>query len=277
MKRYLSLVFFFCLAFTYTLEAQTEVKMSTEKVIIDGQKYYIHTVETGQTLFSISRAYNVRVSDIKAANSEITETLKPGSVVRIPIFNEYVSNLSYITYVVKPGDTLYSLCRQYGITLDEFYELNDALKKNQPLKAGQKVKLPSTIVESQISDDCIDTAKYICHLVIKGETLYSLSKKYNVTNEEIFDANPSLDGNKLKIGMVLQIPKATNYVPTQEKQLIDSLAKVNSKEMRYNDEDYIDVDDFDEIISEINAYCDSASWYKCKKDFEISILQKCNI
>ncbi|MDR2010322.1 MAG: LysM peptidoglycan-binding domain-containing protein [Bacteroidales bacterium] len=267
MKKYLSVVIFLCL--TFTVCAQIQIERSTEKVIISGQKYYMHTVKTGQTLYSISRAYNVRVSDIKAANPEINETLKPESVIKIPIFNEYDSGSEHIIYVVRPGDTLYSLCRKYGITLDDFYVINDDLKKNTPLKAGQKIKLPSAIVENQITDDCIDTTKYICHLVIKGETLYSLAKKYSVTNEEIFDANPSLDGNKLKVGMVLQIPKITSHTPSYHELFIDSLSKVNSKDIASLEDEYID---FDDEIAELKNYCDSALWYKNKKDFKVAIL-----
>ena len=62
----------------------TKVEISTEKAKINNKVYYIHTIIKGQTLYSISKAYNVTIEQIKEANPSVTEELKTGSVLYIP-------------------------------------------------------------------------------------------------------------------------------------------------------------------------------------------------
>jgi LysM repeat protein len=124
MKKVFYILFFITLPLS-SLFSQTGVEISTEKVIIDGQKFYMHTVAQGNTLYSISKAYGVAEADIKTTNIELGENpLKLGQVLKIPVLNELTADGKHIIYTVKPGDTLYSLCRKYGITEVDFYSIN---------------------------------------------------------------------------------------------------------------------------------------------------------
>lgn len=266
MKKILSTILFSF--FVLIISAQAQVERSTEKIVIEGKKYYIHTIQSGHTLYSISKAYGVSVDEINAANPDIEEKLKLGQTIKIPIFDPNDKKNKYITYVIKPGDTLYSLCRKYNITTDVFFEINSDLKSDAPLKTNQKVKLPKYIIENQITEDCIDTAKYTCHLVIKGETLYGISKKYNVTKEEIINANPDISNRSLKVGEIIQIPKISKYIPNKDEIFIDSLSKVNQKESSNKN---VTITDNTEKTNN-TLPCDSSKWYKNRKSFEISIL-----
>jgi LysM repeat protein len=258
MKRILNILLFVVIPVFY-ISAQTEVSISTEKVVIDGQKFYLHTVESGQTLFSICKAYKVTEEEIILSNPEIqNKTLKLGQVVKIKINDEVSSDGKHIVYTVKPGDTLYSLCRKYGITEEEFYLINTDVKKNKALKIGQEIKFPVKVIEDKIPDAIKDTVNFVYHLIDKGETVYGLTKKYNVTKEELIAANPDFDGISLKVGDVLKIPKKALIISNDQQNFVDSLGNVN-----YNAPDT--------VVKEVN-YCEEKDWFTHGKNFEIVML-----
>lgn len=97
--------------------AQILIKKSEKIVNINGKEYYLHTVEKGQTLFSISKAYNVDVRDIYEANPELENTLSSGQKIYIPThhihsiqFGSESNNLH--KHQVAKGETLYGLAKK---------------------------------------------------------------------------------------------------------------------------------------------------------------------
>ncbi len=111
-----------------------------------------HTIQRGETLYSLARKYGVSVSDITAANG-ITDATKvnAGQSIRIPTKSSFVPNssVSSVTatdeYKIQRGDTYYSLSRKYGISVNELLEMND-LEANSVLKIGQVLKVPTKSV-----------------------------------------------------------------------------------------------------------------------------------
>ncbi|HNQ67180.1 MAG TPA: LysM peptidoglycan-binding domain-containing protein [Bacteroidales bacterium] len=241
------------------LIGQTNIEISTEKVIIDGKKYYLHNVEEGQTLYSICRAYKISEEEILLNNPEIkNKSIKMGQALKIPVIEEVTTDGKYIVYLVKPGDTLYSLCRKYEITEDEFYLLNSDLKQNKALKIGQEIKFPIKVIEDKISDPDKDTVNFYYHLVEKGETVYGLSRTYNVTKEELMEHNPEFDGMKLMVGEVLKIPKKSGAINEDLNRIVlDSIAKIN-----FVNEDTVKLSD---------DFCNQENWFKNGKNFNIVI------
>jgi LysM repeat protein len=258
MKKIFYLLFFVALPLS-SLFSQTGVEISTEKVIIDGQKFYMHTVAQGNTLYSVSKAYGVKEADLKIANPEIGDSpLKLGQVLKIPVVNEVSSDGKHILYTVKPGDTLYSLCRKYGVTEVDFYSINPDLKQGKALKVGQEIKFPYAVVEDKINQQDKDTSKFHYHLVEKGETVYGLTRTYQVTKEELMAANPDFDGVKLLVGDVLRIPKKDGLLINENNPVIDSLANIN----------FIPVDTTPDPLK----VCEESNWFKNGKNFEVVIL-----
>ena len=154
--------------------------------VIDSDSNYItYTVVNGDTLYSIAKRYNTTVDEIKSLNNLTSNILKVGEVLRIPDTNDY------ITYTVVSGDTLYSIARKYNTTVDEIKNLNNLT--NNILKIGEVLKIPN------------NTNNYTSYIVNKGDTLYSIARKYNTTVDEIKRLN-NLQDNILKIGEVLKIP-----------------------------------------------------------------------
>ena len=110
--------------------------------------------------------------------------------------NECVTGQTGSTYTVASGDTLYSIARKYNTTVDKIKSLNNLTSNT--LSIGQILKVPS-------SNENIPNT----HIVVSGETLYSIARKYNTTVDEIKRLN-NLTSNILSIGQVLKIPSSSN-------------------------------------------------------------------
>ena len=112
----------------------------------------------------------------------------PGYTNITPPQEEEPSNL--ITYIVKSGDTLYSIAKRYNTTVDELKKINN-LSSNM-LSIGQQLLIPST-------------ENYITYYVKSGDNLYSIARTYNTTVDQIKKLN-NLTSDLLSIGQVLLIP-----------------------------------------------------------------------
>lgn len=101
-----------------------------------------------------------------------------------------------ITYTVKKGDTVYSIATAHNTTVEDIYRLNP--KAQNGIKKGDKLKIPK--VRRKASG-------YSSHLIEAKETLYSVSKMYNISVDELKNANAGLDENTFQKGKTIQIPK----------------------------------------------------------------------
>lgn len=93
-----------------------------------------HTVQAGDTLYSIASQYGTTVDAIKQANNLTSNNLTIGRVLIIP------TSTAYTTYTVKSGDTLYRIAMQYNTTVDKIKDVNNLTSNN--LSIGQKLLIP---------------------------------------------------------------------------------------------------------------------------------------
>ncbi len=255
-----------------TLSAQVNVEISQEKVLENGQKFYLHTVQQGQTLYSICKAYSAKEKDVLNANPELQlGTLSIGQVIKIPIENEISKDGKYIVYTVKKGETLYSLLKRFETTEKEFYEANPKLSRNESIRAGDEIYFPmkekkneNVIVkkpEEEPTPNIItprDNAKYIYHTVAKGETLYKITKQYDISLDELVAENPTLADRPLSIGETIRVPR---------KQAADNqiVAVTPGSDDNYGDNTH--------RITPVEAeQPDTANVLTGKKDFSIALL-----
>lgn len=110
-----------------------------------------------------------------------------------------IGGVKYTIHDVAKGETLYSLSRKYGVTVDEIKSANDILAAG--LKAGQRIKIPVAKAE----EPAVEQKSVRLHKVVRGETLYSLSKLNDLTVEELRAANPHIRKG-LKAGQLIEIP-----------------------------------------------------------------------
>ena len=148
MRRILFVVMLFVLG---TAVAQGSIRISNQTQRINNKEYYVHIVEQGQTLFSIARAYGLKYYD--AVIKTDIHLMKVGDTVWLPK-NEYsvaavtakagsvAAPASRVHYIkVEPGQTLYGISKEYGVTVEKIMEANPELR-GQQLQAGQMLKIP---------------------------------------------------------------------------------------------------------------------------------------
>lgn len=188
----------------------------------------VHEVKAKETLFSLSKEYNVSVDDIKKANGATLDNgLQIGQKVIIPAKGSGVAAQvkeakkeekkknapSYFYHVVEAGETKYSIAKQYGMSLQLLEELNPEVKDTLPL--GFKLKLDkNAVVEKEEAAPVATPAKkfYKEFTVQPKETVYSITKDNNITEAEFYALNPQAkDG--LKEGMVIKLPIASGDGP----------------------------------------------------------------
>ncbi|MCW3082910.1 MAG: hypothetical protein JWP12_276 [Bacteroidetes bacterium] len=127
-------------------QESTEIHKTRSSATIGGIKYYLHTVEKGQTLFAIAKFYGIDVNDLVIENPDAIDGLKPGQILKIPFEKKKVTlatvdTSNYSMHKVEPGQTLYAITKQYGVDAEKLKLLNPELKDG--LKAGQMLKIPS--------------------------------------------------------------------------------------------------------------------------------------
>ena len=150
-KRILFL-FLAILSFTQVLISQfqpTPVVRSKNRVTVSGKNFYLHEVLKGQTLYGITKAYEVTEDEIKKENPDLNKkSVFPGMVLRIPDNTSRTAGMSaakgirYVEHTVKPKENLYSIARDLGVRPDEIRDLNPDLKGG--LKTGQVILVPAT-------------------------------------------------------------------------------------------------------------------------------------
>lgn len=158
--------------------------------------FIIYTVSSGDTLYGIARKYNLSVNDIIDYNDLSSTNLEIGKQLLIPVVKENNN-----TYIVKSGDTLYTIANRYGISINELKEYNNLTSNN--LSIGQRLSIPP-------KEEINNTTLYV---VKPGDSLYSIANKYNTTVSDIMKLN-NLKTNLLNIGMVLKIPYASGITYT---------------------------------------------------------------
>lgn len=197
----------------------TEVIRSKEKTLVNGKVYYIHTVQKGQTLYSISKAYEVSQDLIRQENPNIDPAaLKEGLVLRIPAQANSVAPVypqnreDFIDHKVRKGQTVYSLARKYRVDEELIYRYNPWAK--QGIQPDQTIWIPKKEMQAVVTEES-QAPGFFYHTVKDNETLYSLAVLYNVTESDIVDQNLFLkDG--LKTGQVLKIPRITSRPEVSE-------------------------------------------------------------
>ncbi len=176
---------------------------------IDGKEYFFHAVLRGQTLFSIARAYGVTVDDILEENPDVNpQQMRSDQIIRIPVIKEIdpnkvqsstVTETEYISHQVRRRETVYGISRQYGITE------NELLGHNPQIRSGLKTNMILKIPREKPT-----TLHFIEYRVPQLQTIYSITREFNVSLEELEKLNPELREG-LKAGQILKIP--VDYTP----------------------------------------------------------------
>lgn len=242
MKKYFILLFLgFVCSFLTPVSAQEPVQVTVSERVIsrDGKTFRVHTVERGQTLYRISKAYDVPMAEITRYNPEAATALKPGMELLIPITapGDDKPSSSYIFHVTRKGETLEEIAAIYGVTQDAILRLNPELKGARPAP-GQTLKIPMDYSGyTEFRPDTINRLpgqEFKEHVVAEKETLYGISRLYNVTIADLIEWNPFVQdglkaGQVLRIGKSATVSRITDFIEyhVQKKESLYGIARKN--------------------------------------------------
>lgn len=188
----------------------------------------IHTVNKGQTLYSISKLYNTTVEGIVRMNPGSESTLSIGQELRIPRTVKENSQKTIVNkdddgriyHTIQSGETLYRLGKLYGITPQEICDANPGLSTYN-FRVGETIRIPRIAENSEMNTAKEEVNKNeakaeqegytqydrrIKHIVKKGETVESIAQKYGSTANDILAANPAITDGKLQKKDIVIIP-----------------------------------------------------------------------
>ncbi len=172
---------------------------------VDQNSTFTHTVVKGETVYSISRMYHTTVNEITRYNPGASEGILEGQVLTIPqrrLISE-VKEENYRYHTILPKETLYSVSKTYHLQPEDVMRANPGLSV-ETFTIGKTIRVP--FFESyEVITPYENQTTNINHLVLKGETLYSIARNYNVEVAEIERMNPMLSAG-LKTNMQLIIP-----------------------------------------------------------------------
>ncbi|MEN8138825.1 MAG: LysM peptidoglycan-binding domain-containing protein [Bacteroidota bacterium] len=225
-----------------------------------GDKVY-HKVAPKETLYSLSKKYNVEIKDLYEANPSLVDGLKIGMTLLIPSSKKVVEvkrdASKFILHVIEPKETRWGLCHKYGITEEELIENNPKIA--QSVNIGDTVWIPKSNVKEIVREEDINY-NYTYYEVKPKDTNYGLSKKFGVDISVLKKENPNIAGG-LQIGMVLKIPKAPREVYDTSKfeqktyTNLPNDAKLSSKE-KIEELDKFDIPRVVDVVMMLPFYLD---------------------
>ena len=201
--------------------------------------YFLHTITKGQSLYSISSMYNVSIDDIVRLNPGSDKQIREGAALKIP---QAVSNNSDkpVFHTIQAGETLYRLSVKYNITTQAICEANPGLS-SENFRSGQVIIIPVQSASKTEKETPKATTKEETtvkmndwkdmHKVERKETIYSISREYGITEEELIAANPELKNGKLKRGTFLFIPYGKNEQKTQQTESKPTVQELTNEEI----------------------------------------------
>ena len=198
------------------------------------QNQQIHTVSSGETLYSISRALDVTVAELRSWNNLTSDGLAIGQeliyyteaelqVEEPPVPEDVGESLISVStpqeneyYTVKSGDNLTTIARAHDMTLSELRELNnisgDLLRIGQQL-AVRKVKDSVAPSASEYSDENAPQGSFVIYTVETGENLDDVLAKFEMTASELQQLNPEVNINSLDRNqrITVLLPPSSNF------------------------------------------------------------------
>lgn len=134
--------------------------------------YKVYEVSFGDTLDSIAKKFNTTVYELKNINN-IT-SLTAGQLIVVPNYND---NEYFDVYVIKKGDTLYSIALNNNVTVSDLANIN-GINKDDYIYPGQEILVPKNDIKMIVTD--------------KEDTLESISKKMGIKQDELITQNEIL-------------------------------------------------------------------------------------
>lgn len=206
---------------------------SRSVVYVNGAKYYVHTVQPGQTLYSLGKLYGVSEKLILERNPSLSSGLRAGESIKIPVVESGAPEQAaqpeqllsrkvrktFDMHQVRRGETLYGISKRYSISVGTILEDNPSLDPVR-LRAGEMLLIRKKAVgktdeaeneaawqdyRDRLNRDAGSGTAY--HIVEPGETVYGLARRFGTTVEELCAMN-GITPQELRSGAMIRIPVA---------------------------------------------------------------------
>lgn len=174
--------------------------------------FFTHTVEAGETVYSISKIYHVTPEDIYSLNPEVKNGLRSGSTLKIP--QDKTDQKFSRFHTIAKGETLYQLTQLYHVSAEDICLANPGLSASN-FKVGEVVVIPPSkdapVQQATTTSGTLGVLNSGCkemHRVKRKETIYSIARDYGLTPEALIKANPDMKAADytLKKGDLVCIP-----------------------------------------------------------------------
>jgi LysM repeat protein len=175
---------------------------------INGKVFVVHSVGEKETLYGISRRYGTTVESILQYNPTADAGLEIGQILKVPYTKKSgapsttASSGNSTTHTVAAKETMFSISKTYGVSIEEIKQWNNLT--DNALSIGQQliIKKPTSSIGVQ-PPPAVSSKKGV-HIVAAKETMFSISKQYGITLQQLKDWN-RLEGNDISIGQELLI------------------------------------------------------------------------
>lgn len=186
-------------------KATPSPNVQTEKT-----EFIYHVVKKSETVYSISRQYNVPFASIYQYNPESKNELLENEIILIPkqLSDTKTDGLiredsSYYYHQIQAQETPYSLARRYHSNVNDILTLNNLAVEN--FNAGLIIRIPKAHVQTAGERSANETGEYFMHRIEQGDTFYSYQRRFGVTQEQLVALNPALKEGLLA-GLIIKVP-----------------------------------------------------------------------
>ncbi len=184
------------------------------------KKYVSYTIKSGETMKSIAKDNDIKVRDLLRLNPDVSRKPEPNTVIIIPnknkVSNVITNNSDKKTHTVKKKETLFSISQKYGISVEELKKANNLTGNH--ISYGRELVIPLKKAEETI-DVPVETSKNteveevetvvetkdVFHTVAKGDTVFNLTRRFDISDEKLFEMNPTVKTEGLKLGMIIKV------------------------------------------------------------------------
>ena len=216
-------------------------------VYIDGVKYKVYSVVQGDTLYSLSKRFDVSIDRITEANPLLSDGLKAGQTLKIPqqiaVEAKKIDKQTkrqFRTYVVRKGDTLYSISRLYEISIETLIADNDnidparlavgqtlLIRRSEIGRTNETTAKQELVQQEQVMNSVVVIEDYKYHLVHSGETAENIASRFGTSVEQLLQLNNFKSVANIREGLIIKVPSVSNVTeqtpqqtPTEVEQIV---------------------------------------------------------
>lgn len=187
-----------------------------------------YIVKKGDTLYSISKRFNIPIEKIKRINNLKSNDLSIGQILYFEDAEESEDIINdTFTYIVEKNDTLYGIAQKYDTTIEEIKRMNKLTSNS--LVIGQSLLLPNKEIKEDLSNETYDI-----YTVKKGDSLWKISQMFSITIPKLIEIN-NLEDLTLQVNQQLLVPNnlLKDTYTVEKGDTLWSIAKKNNIDVSY--------------------------------------------